>query len=462
MLTPPAIWLINAAEDYAALPAVCGQARQAGQTIHVLHRGRDREPVRRAVPPGADHVRLVELDADGHAPAALIAAAGEVVFLPCVDSLNWTDWPRQAPLAYAHCLQPLVVTPSAVDPLHYRTTLVPWFGWRAGRELALRLLRDASVWQANGLALIAAVQNWPDPPRWQSIPLRAPGSEPAARPSAPGLTRDSSVLAVISFYGCEAWLHACLTSMSQQTRPPENIVVIDDCSPALPRPLLAPFPNVTLLSTARNVGPEKILNNIIAVTDYAAYLVQDADDWSAHDRLELSLQAAEDTGAELVGTQEFRFDLARQALALCAYPADVNLAMAHRIAHHVLHGASFIARALAVKIGGFDERLKLCADIDFIARAWHAGRIVNLPSFCFFRRVRAGSLTSHPLTGYQSNARRLEEKFTLVRGNRNLDLARAGQPPKITVTQKEPVGFIYHQGPKLRTSGDAIPPLAGR
>ena len=274
--------------------------------------------------------------------------------------------------------------------------------------------------------------------------------------SPPVLTMSSRVLAVISFYGCEQWLHACLTSMNQQTRPPENIVVVDDCSPALPRKFLEPFPNVTLLSTTRNVGPEKIINNIIFATDYEAYMVQDADDWSSHDRLELSLRGAEQTGADMVGTHEFRVDLPRQALKLCTYPPDVNYAMSQRVTHHLLHCTSLISRALATKIGGFDEHLKLCADSDFCARAWHAGRVINLSSFCLFRRVRAGSLTTHVKTGDQSTTRNIEQRFTNLRGYRNLETARAGQSPNVIVKQKEPVCFVYHQGPKLRLSAGGL------
>ena len=121
-------------------------------------------------------------------------------------------------------------------------------------------------------------------------------------------------------------------------------------------------------------------------------------------------------------------------------------------AHHMLHCTGLISRALATKIGGFDEHLKLGADTDFIVRAWHAGRIVNLPGFCVFHRIRAGSLSTHVETGYQSSTRMIEDRFIKVRGMRNLEITRAGKTPNVIVKQKEPVGFIYHQGPKLRLS----------
>ncbi|MFN8643025.1 MAG: hypothetical protein U0802_15740 [Candidatus Binatia bacterium] len=46
---------------------------------------------------------------------------------------------------------------------------------------------------------------------------------------------------------------------------------------------------------------------MIAETDYDGYLFQDADDWSAHDRLALLLRAAARRGADLVGCQEGRW-----------------------------------------------------------------------------------------------------------------------------------------------------------
>ena len=238
--------------------------------------------------------------------------------------------------------------------------------------------------------------------------------------------------------------------MTQQTLPPENIVVVDDCSPALPLNFLDPFPNVTLLSTPRNIGPEKILDNIIRGTSYDAYLVQDADDWSSHDRLELSLRAAERTGAEMVGTNEFRIDLPRKSIELHAYPQNVNFAMSQSISHHLLHGTSLISRALAMKIGGFNAQLRLFADVDFVLRASHSGQIINLPNFCLFRRARPGSLTTDSNTGYQSPARMIEERFAYIRACRNQEMARAGQVPHVVVEPQVPIQFNYHQGPKLR------------
>jgi len=447
------IRVVNAMRDFAALDAVCREARDAGVSVHVLHRAGDSEAIRRLIPQDCELIRMVEM-ADGGCDFPGLDDDADIIFLPCVDGIDWADLQRRGPLEHPHCIQPLVATMPGLSRDHYVSSPVDWFGWQARGVLARRILQEPSVWEANGIELIEAIQRWPDPPHWQSIALPAPGDGAYPVSDSPRITMSSSVLVVISFFGCEEWLHACLTSIHQQTRPPENIVVIDDCSPSLPLKYLEPFPNVTLLSTSRNAGPEKILNNIIHATDYDAYMVQDADDWSSHDRLELSLRAMEQTGAEMAGCPEFRVDLPRKALKVYAYPPDVNYAMSQRVTHHLLHGSSIISRALAVRIGGFDEQLKVCADTDFCFRAWHAGQIVNLSSVCFYRRVRAGSLTTDDKTGPQSAVRSIEWTYINLRGMRNLEKARAGQVPKVTVKQKEPVEFNYHRGPKLRLCGD--------
>ncbi len=438
------LWLVNATHDFSALPALIEKAQAPGRTVHVLHRSEDREAIRDLIGLGPEWLRLIE-------PEELaIGENAELFFLPCSDRVDWAELAQRAPLGYAHCIQPLVAPPTRMHRVYNFTGSIRWWGWRARGELAARLLREPAAWEVNGVELIEAIQRWPDPPRWQSIPVRAAGAEQYPSTSPPVLTLSSSVLAVIPFFRCEEWLHACLTCMDQQTRPPENIVVIDDCSPALPLDFLEPFPNVTLLRTTRNAGPEKILNNIIRATEYDAYMLQDPDDWSAHDRLETSLRGAEQTGADMVGGHEFRIDLPNKRLELCIYPPDVNYAMSQKIGHHLLHCTSLISRGLAMRVGGFDERLKLVADTDFVVRAWHAGRIVNLPTFSFFRRVRPGSLTTRAETGYKSVARNMEVHFIAIRSQRHLEQARAGHAPNVFVERTEPLGFVHHRGPKLR------------
>ena len=158
----------------------------------------------------------------------------------------------------------------------------------------------------------------------------------------------------------------------------------------------------------------------------------------------------------MLGSQEFRVDTLDRILSLCVYPPDVNYANSFDIAHYVLHGTSLISRRLVMRLGGFDERLKLCGDADFHARSVYGGRVVNLSSFCTFRRVRGGSLTTHETTGYKSMARIVEDKFVSLRARRNIELQKAGEEPNYSVPYAPRVGFIHHHGPKLRLSEQGL------
>jgi len=158
----------------------------------------------------------------------------------------------------------------------------------------------------------------------------------------------------------------------------------------------------------------------------------------------------------MVGCHELRVDISKKMPTLCIYPPDVNRAASLDVGHYLLHGTALISRELAMRVGGFDERLKLGADTEFVNRAAHAGRIVNLAGIFGFRRVRPASLTTHNQTGYRSSARQIEIHFIALRGRRNLELARAGRPANFFVEQKEPVGFIHHHGPSLRLSSRGL------
>ena len=86
-----------------------------------------------------------------------------------------------------------------------------------------------------------------------------------------------------------------------------------------PTEIVEQFAGCTLLVAERNRGPYRLIQQVIADTDYDGYLFQDADDWSAHDRLEQLLRAAARTGADLVGCQEGRW-AAGQLSTCCLFP----------------------------------------------------------------------------------------------------------------------------------------------
>lgn len=222
--------------------------------------------------------------------------------------------------------------------------------------------------------------------------------------------------------------------------PPANIAVIDDASPEPPRDIVRRFPGVTLLATSQNVGPENILRSVMRTAAYDAFLLQDADDWSSANRLELMLQAAGETGAAVVSTQELRLFENLCDAAIRLYPADVNAALARQIAHYVCHGASLVSRAGAKRVGGLDPSLRVTADTDFILRLFRVASIVNVPDIHYYRRIRPDSRTTALSTGQGSALRDFE---------RELIYRRARGETHTVIRDAKPVSFQHLLGPKL-------------
>lgn len=205
----------------------------------------------------------------------------------------------------------------------------------------------------------------------------------------PALDRYASVLAVVPHYRCEAWLAQCLDSLLSQTRPLQRIVVVDDHSGEPPVDIVRRFPGVTLLASEENVGPYRLIQAVFDQTRFDAYLISHADDWSARERLEVLLAEAERTGAELLGSQEVRIHRDEADALTIRYPLDVNAAMEARPpTPPLLHPTSLIARSLLDRLGGFATGLRSGADLEFLVRAALAARVVNVPEFLYFRRIR--------------------------------------------------------------------------
>jgi glycosyltransferase involved in cell wall biosynthesis len=285
-----------------------------------------------------------------------------------------------------------------------------------------------------------------------SIGSPAPTVVPQPQRERRRVTKESSVLALIPHYRCEEWLHDCLQSLLDQTRPLDGIVVIDDASDDPPLDIVERYPDVTLLHAERNVGPYRLIQQVMEDTNYDAYLFQDADDWSAPDRLELLLEGAERTGAELIGTQEMRVFCDEPEAVPIEWPLDVNACFAERpTAFPLLHPTSLVSRDVVMAVGGFATGLRFGGDAEFLRRVHHIARVVNLPAHGYYRRIRQNSLTTAPATRIGSPVRKQIMEMTFERANRNAELVASGREPDLSPPRTAPpVGFTRLAGPELK------------
>lgn len=307
---------------------------------------------------------------------------------------------------------------------------------------------------------------FPDPIVTDTSSQLLPRAEEARRAR---LGPESSIAALVPHYQCEQWLGDCLESLLRQTRPLDAIVVIDDASGQPPTDVVERYPEVTLLSSGTNVGPYALMQQVIADTGYDGYLFQDADDWSAPDRLETLLAEAERTGAELVGCQEVLIDCEATTAQLVHYPLDVNQAVIDRPGSFALaHHTAVVARDLMARVGGFATGLRIGADSELLPRVARAGVVRNVARCCYFRRRRGGSLTTADETGMESALR--ARVAALLGAQREEDRARAARGEATALRPlavASPVVLTHLLGPTLRsweafeTSSITDQPLTG-
>lgn len=264
------------------------------------------------------------------------------------------------------------------------------------------------------------------------------------------LHKRMSVCAVIPHYKCEAFLPRAIRSLLQQSRTPDEIVVLHDGPDAPPVDIVRSFPGVTLLASVENVGPYCLVQSLINTTHFDAYMLQDADDFSTVDRLSLTLDYGERFQAELAGTQELRILSEREQIAMFAYPIQAHLALAMKPGRPILHPSCVISRSLFESIGGFSKGLRFSGDTEMHFRAFHVARLVNSPTFGYIRRIRPDSLTTAHDTGIGSPARNKIWEQLGARYVRNLRASEQGLKLELGPLATAPdIELIHLAGPKI-------------
>lgn len=189
-----------------------------------------------------------------------------------------------------------------------------------------------------------------------------------------------TIAVVIAAYDPGPYLDDALTSLATQTRPPDQVIVVDDGTPDdSVVTTVARHPGVTLLRQDRS-GPAAGRNRGMRSTTTDHVLFLDADDRLVPTALEL-LEAALVTGIDLAygATREFRADDSPPGTGT-RDPQPFTLA---RIA-----GASLMRASLWHRIGPLDESLARGEWIDWMHRVEAAGTAtIAVPEIVLERRL---------------------------------------------------------------------------
>jgi glycosyltransferase involved in cell wall biosynthesis len=189
-----------------------------------------------------------------------------------------------------------------------------------------------------------------------------------------------SLAIVVPCYGHAAYLPEALASIAAQTRQPDEVIFVDDCSPddsaSIARAFVenrrwSPDGRGVLLVNDRNLGQAASLNRAIAAARSDLVMILNDDDYLMHDAVEAMFGFfARYPGVALVGAHSIHFE-GTEALAAApklsrAYaPAGVPLTVhgperVGRYRHvndlNMTHSASTFYRVAAQVVGGYREK----------------------------------------------------------------------------------------------------------
>jgi glycosyltransferase involved in cell wall biosynthesis len=179
-----------------------------------------------------------------------------------------------------------------------------------------------------------------------------------------------TVAVVLTTYNDTAFLREAISSVIAQKHPADEVIVVDDGSNVNPAPIVADFPQATLLrkingglSSARNLGLH------FARSRYITFL--DADDRFEPSAIEAGLacfvrrpEAAMVYGAH----RRIRVDgtpLTSDLFQAIGDDAYADLLTGNRVG---MHATVLYRRDVLLALGGFDEGLRRCEDYDLYLR----------------------------------------------------------------------------------------------
>ena len=210
-------------------------------------------------------------------------------------------------------------------------------------------------------------------------------------------TGGSRIAVVITFYCDDRFFPEALASVRSQTRPADEIVVVDDATPpGRGQTLTTLDPDIRLIRHPRNRGPGAARQTGADATtsEFIAYL--DADDVWLPTKLERQVALLEqDSAADATHTALITVRTDGRETAFLEKPRILDLG-SELVRNQVLPSALMIRRRALEAVGGWSPNRRLMEDWHLATRLVATDhRVVFLPEpLVRFRRVGHGNLSS--------------------------------------------------------------------
>lgn len=217
----------------------------------------------------------------------------------------------------------------------------------------------------------------------------------------------TTVSAIVPTYNRADSLGRALDSAYGQSRPPDEVIVVDDGSTDGTTAVLDRFPQARVVRLARNGGAARARNEGVrqARGELIAFLDSD-DTWYQH-KLELQLrrfEGAPDLGLLCTGITVHGSSGGVAHYGAPAQPSSDAWSFEELQTYPFSTPTWMIRRSVFLALGAFDESLPNCEDLDLLARMVGRHRIAFVDAPLVTKYNRTGGLNTGRLATAQSYA----------------------------------------------------------
>jgi glycosyltransferase involved in cell wall biosynthesis len=231
------------------------------------------------------------------------------------------------------------------------------------------------------------------------------------------------VTVLIGAYENESTVGRAIESILRQREPRLELIVIDDGSrdrsAAVAEETIGADARGRLIRLERNVGIAASLNQGIEAAAAPLVAIQDADDYSAPERLERQLEAfASDASVAVVGARMREVDVDGRVLRprTSFAPGDVGPVLMRF--NPIPNGSALFRREVALALGGYDPRYRYATEYDLWLRIAERHRLLTIDEELCTRTMGATNVAARAeraqlAEGIGIRARALHRRRTL-------------------------------------------------
>lgn len=208
-----------------------------------------------------------------------------------------------------------------------------------------------------------------------------------------------AVTVLIGAYDNERTVPRAIASILAQTEPRLELIVIDDGSSdrsaEVAREAIGSDRRGRVMRLERNLGIARSLNEGLRAAAAPVVAIQDADDYSAPERLARELTAlAADPAVAVVGARMREVDSEGRELRPRTSFAAGDVGPVLMRFNPIPNGSAAFRRDVALEVGGYDPRYRYAAEYDLWLRIAESHRLVALDEELCTRVMGGGNVAA--------------------------------------------------------------------